>query len=471
MTKQLNNTHQINRALILGLAVISLLSTPAFADKVDDYIKAQMAERHVPGAAVAVIQKGRVVKMKGYGMASVEFDAPVTVDTVFEIGSVSKQMTAAAILLLVEDGKVKLDEKISAYLPNTPESWKDVTVRNLLTHSSGIKSYTSLEGFELSRRMNVNQFIAKLAAHPLEFTPGERNIYSNSGFNLLALIVESRSGMKYIEFMRKRIFGPLGMTKTTDRDPQFIVKNRANGYEWETDHLAGRDASLTDLTGAGSIVSTIGDMVKWSKAVGSETFLKQSSRTEWWKKFIFNNGKESPYGFGWRISEIRGHKLIGHTGQTAGFGSAHFRYPADDTMVIALTNIGENGVGGAIAAGVAKLYIPTMSVAAMKPVSDQESGLKAKFTKALASRLANTPDVSVMSATLAQALANQRAKDANARIASFGTSKKIDLVGVEKNEAKTSYLFRADMGRRIFLWRVGFDGDGKINEMNVEEEE
>ncbi len=471
MTKPLNRPYGISCALMLGLVVICLLSATAFADKVDDYIKAQMAERHVPGAAVAVIQKGRVVKMKGYGMASVEFAATVTVDTVFEIGSVSKQMTAAAILLLVEDGKVKLDEKISAYLPNTPESWKDVTVRNLLTHSSGIKSYTSLDGFELSRRMTVNQFIAKLAPHPLEFTPGERNIYSNSGFNLLALIVESRSGMKYIDFMRKRIFGPLEMTKTTDRDPQFIVKYRANGYEWENDHLAGRDASLTDLTGAGSIVSTIGDMVKWSKAVGSDTLLKKSSRSEWWKKFIFNNGKESPYGFGWRISEIRGHKLIGHTGQTAGFGSAHFRYPESETMVIALTNIGENGVGGAIAAGVAKLYIPTMSLAAMKALADQEPDHSAKFSRALTARLANSPDASMMSASLIQSISTQRAKDANTRIASFGNAKRIDLVGVEKGEARTSYLYRVNTVRRLFLWRVGFDAEGKISEMTLDEEE
>ncbi|MFT3743168.1 MAG: serine hydrolase domain-containing protein [Pyrinomonadaceae bacterium] len=472
MKQVINRDHRFSSKVLLGLAAVCLLFPVAvLADKVDDYVRAQMAERHVPGAAVAVIQKGRVVRMKGYGLASVEFDAPVTVDTVFEIGSVSKQMTAAAILLLVEDGKVKLDEKISAYLPNTPEAWKNVTVRNLLTHSSGIKSYTSLDGFELSRRLTVNQFIAKLAPHPLEFTPGERNIYSNSGFNLLALIVESRSGTKYIEFMRKRIFGPLGMTKTTDRDPQFIVKNRANGYEWENDHLAGRDASLTDLTGAGSIVSTIGDMVKWSKAVGGNTFLKQSSRKEWWTKFIFNNGKESPYGFGWRISEIRGHKLIGHTGQTAGFGSAHFRYPDSDTIVIALTNIGENGVGGAIAAGVAKLYIPSMSLAAMKPVSDQESALKAKFAKALASRLTNTPDATLISSTLIQSLSTQRAKDANTRIASFGNAKKIDLVGVEKGDVRTSHLFRADTGRRIFLWRVVFDDDAKISEMTLDEEE
>jgi D-alanyl-D-alanine carboxypeptidase len=459
------------RAIFVSLLLLLATSVPAFADKVDEYVLWRMAERNVPGAAVAVIQKGRVVKMKGYGLASVEFDVPVSADTVFEIGSVSKQMTAAAIMLLVEDGKVSLDERISAYLPNTPESWKDVTVRHLLTHSSGVKSYTSLEGFELSRRMNVNQFIAKLAPHPLEFTPGERNIYSNSAYNLLALIVESRSGMKYLDFMKKRIFEPLGMTRTTDRDPKIIVKKRVTGYEWEGGRLVGRDGSLTDLTGAGSIVSTIGDMVKWANAVGGSTFLKPASKAEWWKKFVFNDGKESVYGFGWRIGETRGIKTIGHTGQTAGFGAAHFRYPDTDTVVVVLTNIGEIGVGGAMATGVAKLYIPAMSLRAMKPISDSSAARTESFQKALTSRLANSPDETVMSAALVRSVSTARAKEVNTRLARHGAAKRVDLVGKESTDNRDRYLYRVDTGKRVHLWRVAFDAEGKLTEMTLEEEE
>lgn len=136
-----------------------LLTVSVRADEVDKYVRAQLAGQHVPGAAVAVIRSGKVIKMNGYGLASVEFNVPVTTETVFEIGSVSKQITAAAIMLLVEDGKINLDEKISKYLPDTPEAWKEVTVRNLLTHTSGVKSYTSLGGFELSKRYKVGDFI------------------------------------------------------------------------------------------------------------------------------------------------------------------------------------------------------------------------------------------------------------------------------------------------------------------------
>lgn len=350
------------RFFIVLFHLLLLSATTAYADAVDDLVRARMQERNIPGAAVAVIKNGKVVKIKGYGLASIEFNAPVTLDTVFEIGSVSKQMTAAGIMLLVQDGKVNLDEKISKYLPSTPESWKDVTVRHLLTHTSGIKSYTSLSGFELSRRVKIDGFIKQLAEHPLEFTPGEKNIYSNSGFNLLAYIIETESGKPYMDFMRTRIFTPLGMTKTADRDPQFIIPFRANGYEWRIDRYTGRDGSLTDLMGAGSIVSTIGDMVKWDAALRGEKFLTATSKREIWKQFTFNNGTPSPFGLGWRIYDVRGSKVIGHTGQTAGFGSAIFRYAETDATVIALTNLGESGMGSLIASSVAKVFFPQLSI-------------------------------------------------------------------------------------------------------------
>ncbi|CAN5427825.1 hypothetical protein BH20ACI1_BH20ACI1_06250 [soil metagenome] len=155
----MNTTFNPARFSTLFAFLFLLLTVSVRADEVDKYVRAQLAGQHVPGAAVAVIRSGKVIKMNGYGLASVEFNVPVTTETVFEIGSVSKQITAAAIMLLVEDGKINLDEKISKYLPDTPEAWKEVTVRNLLTHTSGVKSYTSLGGFELSKRYKVGDFI------------------------------------------------------------------------------------------------------------------------------------------------------------------------------------------------------------------------------------------------------------------------------------------------------------------------
>lgn len=454
-------------AIVLGLVLTAVVQ----ADKVDDRIKMFMAERHIPGAAVAVIKNGRVVRMKGYGIASLEFGVPVTTETVFEIGSVSKQMTAAAIMLLVQDGKVNLDERISKYLPGTPAAWNEVTVRHLLTHTSGIKSYTGLDGFELSQRMKMEDFIKKLSPHPLEFIPGEKNIYSNSGFNLLAYIIEMQSGKKYFDFMREKIFIPLGMTKTADRDPRYIIPQRAAGYEWSDGAHHGRDGSLTDLMGAGSIVSTISDMTKWEAALRGDRFLNAESKKLIWTKFTFNNGKFSPYGLGWRISDVRGHKLIGHTGQTAGFGAAIFRYTDDDVTVIALTNLGESGMGSLIAADVAKQYIPSISLKAVNTRASVDPAVSGKLTAAIRGRFQGNVDIELFTPGLARNLNSRRAKDQAARLKSFEPVGAIDIVKRENVDGKDTFTCIAKSSLRIFLWRVVIDENGKIAELELDEEE
>ena len=457
---------------LYSLLVLLILVATARADVIDDRVRAIMAERHIPGAAVAVVKGGRVVRMKGYGVASLEFGVPVTTDTVFEIGSVSKQMTAAGVMLLVQDGKVKLDERISKYLPDTPEAWKDVTVRHLLTHTSGIKSYSSLEGFELAQRMTINDFIKKLSPHPLEFTPGEKNIYSNSGFNLLAYIIETQSGKKYIDFMRERIFTPLGMTRTFDRDPKNIIRLRASGYEWIDGQHSGRDGDLTDLMGAGSIVSTIEDMTKWEAALRGDKLLNAESKKQIWTQFTFNNGKLSPYGFGWRIGDVREHKLIAHSGQTAGFGAAIHRYVDDDVTVIALTNLGESGMGTLIASDVAKQYIPKMSLKAVNTRVSVDDALAKKIDAAIRGRFDSSVDESIFTSSLSRSLGTQRAKNLSSRLKPYAPMKDAPrVVKRESVDGRDTLSVIAETPRRIFLWRVVVDENGKIAELNLDEEE
>lgn len=460
-----------SRNAVLAAFFLLLTAAVAHADALDDRIRSIMAERHIPGSAVAVVENGKVVRIKGYGVATLEFNVPVTTETVFEIGSVSKQMTAAGIMLLVQDGKVVLDEKILRYLPNTPEAWSGVTVRHLLTHTSGVKSYSSLDGFSLSERMTVNDFIKKLSPHPLEFTPGEKNIYSNSGFNLLAYIIETQSGKKYMDFMRERIFIPLGMTKTGDRDPQFVIPLRANGYEWRQDRYTGRDGNLTDLMGAGSIVSTINDMTKWEAALRGDKLLNAQSKKEIWTQFTFNNGKPSPYGFGWRLSDVRGNKLIGHSGQTAGFGAAIHRYIDSDVTVIALTNLGELGMGSLIATAAAKHYIPQLSLKAVNTVLSVDPALLANVESALRGRYDRSVDVNLFTTSAAQTLGSQRAKNLNTRIEKFAPVTRVKFVKRETIDERDTINAIVETSKRIFLWRIIVDESGKISEMNLDEEE
>ena len=244
-------------ALVVSLlAPLFVAAPPAQADRVDDYLKTEMERHRIPGVAVEIIRDGNAVKTAGYGLANLELRVAVEPDSVFEIGSVTKQFTAAAILLLAQDGKLSVDDKISKHLKGIPASWTNVTIRHLLTHTSGIKNYTGLDGFELRRHLTQQQFIEAIGKQPLDFPPGDSWKYCNSGFNLLGYIIENVSGKNYWDYMSERIFQPLGMLATTNRLPSVVIPHRASGYE-QTNHVyINRDYDLTDVFSAGAIVSS-----------------------------------------------------------------------------------------------------------------------------------------------------------------------------------------------------------------------
>src|SRR5258708_6842809 len=200
------------------------------ADEVDDYLRLEMEKRHIPGLALTVVRGGKQIKTSGLGLANLELQAAVTPQSRFEIGSITKQFPSAGILLLAQDGKLGIDDKISQHLKDTPAGWTNITLRHLLTHTSGIKSYTGLTGFELTRHLTQERFIKAIGEHTLEFQPGESWKYSNTGYNLLGFIIEKVSRTNYWVFMEERIFRPLRMESTMERNPSRVIPNLAAGY-------------------------------------------------------------------------------------------------------------------------------------------------------------------------------------------------------------------------------------------------
>lgn len=315
----------MKRTLFLTILSCLLFVAPivrAQADKVDDYIKSEMKKRQIPGVALAIIKDGKVVKMKGYGLANVELNVLVTPESVFDLASLTKQFTAAAIILLVEDGKIGLDDKISKYLPNAPAAWNAITVRHLLTHTSGL-NYTDLprcgESWLLEyTTVQVFEYASKLAP---KFAPGERWRYSNLGYFLLGMIIEKVSGKRYGEFLRERIFHPLGMNATTMQDLWKVTKNRAAGYtlrNGELSHIWYSVAQI-ELSPAYGLLSTLRDLVKWDAALSGEKILKKSSLDVVLSLVKLNNGFHHNYGFGWFLHEFRGHRIVAHGGSTGTF--------------------------------------------------------------------------------------------------------------------------------------------------------
>jgi D-alanyl-D-alanine carboxypeptidase len=345
-------------ALMVFLARCICLDS-ARADKVDDYVAEQMQQRHVPGLCLAVVQEGRPVAEKGYGRANLELNTPVTTNTVFEIGSITKQFTAALVMMLADERRVALDDPIEQHLKDTPEIWQGMTIRHLLTHTSGLKSYTGLDGFEVRRKLDYEAFARELAKEPLEFKPGERFSYCNSGYNLLGYLIEQKSGTSYWALLRERILVPLSMKHTRDRDTKSVIANRAAGYELQAGELVNRDSDLTDVFAAGAMVSTVPDLVKWNAALDAGVLLSTDNLKQMWTPVTLNNGKEYPYGFGWRVQDDNDRHNIGHSGSTSGFSASLQRFPREHLAVIVLCNLGQQDVATKIARGVAELYFTT----------------------------------------------------------------------------------------------------------------
>lgn len=310
--------------------------------EMDRQIRALMTENRIPGVLIGVAARGRLIHTKSYGMADVELRVPVSDSSVFEIGSISKQFVAAATMLLVEEGRVGLDDSIQEYLSDLPSEWLGVTVRQLLTHTSGIPDYEEIQTYEAYRlRFTPEEIIRVAHSRPMDFEPGTGWYYSNTGYFLLSLIVERVEGRPLGSVLRSRIFEPLGMEQTRMADPEDIIPHRASGY-WVDRMgvtLMNRDATQTSSTlGAGGLVSSVHDMARWDAALYGNQLLSETSKTAMWTTAVLPNGDDTGYGFGWSVAEYRGSRALGHNGQVAGFVASFVRLPDVGVAIVVFAN-------------------------------------------------------------------------------------------------------------------------------------
>lgn len=337
----------------LFLLLITAVPAPVWADKIDDYIKAEMQKRHIPGLSLAVVQDGKIIKVEGYGLANVELAVPARPDTVYKIGSVSKQLIATGILLLVQDGKLRLDDRLSTFLEGTPETWKGITVHHLLTHTSGL--VREAPGFDPLKIQDDAAVIKTAYPLPLRFAPGEKWEYCNVGYFSLAEIIRKVSGKPWPEFLRERLFLPLDMTVTRTTTMDDIVMHRANGYSWKENRLENASVFLA-VRPSGAFISNVLDLAKWDAALYSDKVLTRSIREQMWSPVTLSSGVTHPYGFGWELATVAGHKLVQHGGSLPGFRAQISRFVDDKLTVIVLTN-GDDANRGALARNIAAFYI------------------------------------------------------------------------------------------------------------------
>lgn len=298
-----------------------------------------MDRQHIPGLALAVVRDGRVVMSEAYGQADLENGEAVTGDTAFSIGSLSKQFLAAAVMVLVEDGKVQLDAPIQTYLSDAPDSWRSITLRNLLSHSSGLMREGP--GFRPDRIRPDIDVIRSAYPVPLSFPSRDRFEYSNLGYFIIAEVISRRSGMAWPDFVKTRLFVPSGMTASYLTSAPAPRHGRANGYEWRDDRNQ-KVASMTALRPSGAFVASLADMIRWEQALVRGSVVSSTSLQQMGTASRFNDGTQGAYGFGWRLETTEGHFEVGHGGSLPGFRAYYARYPNDRLSVVVLTNEGDD---------------------------------------------------------------------------------------------------------------------------------
>ncbi len=302
-------------------------SNQTLSQELDSYLTAIADEDEFSGA-VLVARNGEIVLERAYGLADVANQLPNTRETRFQLASAAKPLTATAVMMLVQQNKLALDTRISEYLPTSPETWQNVTVRQLLSHTSGIPDYFTFDEFDGEKNLTPDAIIAAAKTQPLEFGPGSDFDYSNTNYVLLGKLIETASGQSYGEFLRQNIFDPLDMTAT----------GRDNGNEpTALGYLAydepAETSPITNALGGGDLYSTVGDMYKFDRALDGDHLLSAAAR-----EGMYAGGKYN-YGLGWETQEWDGRRVVSHNGGIEGFRSQFTRLPDEDAVIIILSNL------------------------------------------------------------------------------------------------------------------------------------
>ena len=347
-------------ACLASFGTMTAEQTPAPIAEVERYVRAELARQRIPGLSVAILRGDRLVLARGYGYANLEHRVKATDSTVYQVGSVTKQFTAAAVVLLSEQGRLGLDNPITRYLPEGDSVWQGVTIRHLLTHTSGIPEIS--DTLHWWRRDYTESELVRLAAtQPLGFVPGASWRYSSIGYTLLGVIVHRVSGVPWGDFLRDRVFRPLGMRTARVNSDAAIVPNRAAGYEFVNDTLKNQwwaSPTVTAMADLGLSLS-VHDLVRWTIGLDQGEVLSRAALEASWTPARLVSGASIPYGLGWHLSQQRGYRRFGHGGSWQGFWTTIQRYPEFGLTVVVFANLAQANPES-IAFGIAGLLEPAL---------------------------------------------------------------------------------------------------------------
>lgn len=349
-------------AAALSLPVRAQPSPERIRAGTDSIVAAAIEEGQSVSFQVGVERTGDVIVERGYGTADLEHDIPASERTVYRLGSITKQFTASAIMQLVEQGKIALDDEITTFLPDYPTQGHRVTIHHLLTHTSGIKSYTGLGPTfwdQAARDLTHDQMLDLFKNEPFDFDPGDEWRYNNSGYYLLGVIIEKVSGQDYDDYLQEHIFGPLGLSGSSYCHESTIIPDRAQGYRRDDGEILNDAAISMNTPGAaGALCSTVGDLMAWQDAFNHGRVVSAHSRQQMIAPAVLNDGSATSYGYGLGIGDLDGHAMIAHGGGINGFNTQLSYFPDDDVTVVVLANT-EGSNPGRVARDIARLVLGT----------------------------------------------------------------------------------------------------------------
>lgn len=462
-------------ALLLAAALSSVSyakpKDDAAFDQVDAYVNGLLEKKRTPSYSIAIVKDGKVVHAKGYGFADLENEIPASPETVYRLGSITKQFTASMIMQLVGEGKLKLDDPFSKTLTDLPKAWDKVTVRQLLNHTSGIKSYTEIKDLfsgEAMRPTTPAGIVKTVEKDPLDFEPGSQWHYNNTGYELLGMLIEKLDGRPYSASLKARITDPLGMNNTFFVSERALVKHRAQGYS--VGKSGFEHAAYLNMDwpyAAGSIESTVLDLAKWDAALYGDKILPQSTLAQMWTATTLTDGKKAPYGFGWQIGSMNGIPLVEHGGGIHGFTTHIRRAPSKGITVIVLSN----SDGGGDPAGVAKtamgLVEPTLKEIIVKAPVDKDPKATAFAKETLQSILDGKLDKSKLTPEFAKLVTPEMEKGVKEDLGGLGKLSDFEYFETTEKAGTSIRTYRFKLGDTVFKMDLIINEKGLIAGLNL----
>ena len=439
----------------------------ARADGIDDYLKSEMDRLHIPAVVFGIVKNGQVVRTQAVGMSDIEAKRPAKVDDLFEIGSLTKQFTAMGVMILVEAGRIDLEDPISKYLSDAPAAWGGVKIRNLLYQNSGVPEYAFVPTLTLLDKYTRAQFMLAMGKLPVDFQPGEAWAYSNTNYALLGWIVEEVSKEPYATFIQENVLRPLGMNHTSFSQQGIEIPGLAKGY------LMRRRGPITapkagySIMSDGGLVSTIGDMIKWDAALADLRIVSRKSYQAIWTRGKLNSGRVHPYGMGWYLSMPFTTPYMGHGGNSAGFSCGISRFPKTRLTVIVLTNLYPVG-GEAMAKQIAELYDPSNKPPPFVAITDPDPARTERVKLAIEALSLNHPDETLLEPELSAPMKTNRGKQTGGgpwRQLIF--IDEIALGDVKQQGADTALTYRITSLGKSFIVVILWSPQGKLAQANI----